>query len=82
MLDGETHHELLKFVDSTGVELLIMGSGHRTVFERFMIGSTAEAVISSSACDVLLVRPEGSPNGCGRIVIAMGFARCTARPRK
>lgn len=58
-LEGEAAHELLKYIDSANIDLLVIGSEYRTGFERFMIGSTAEAVISGGVCDVLLVRPEG-----------------------
>lgn len=59
LLEGEAHHELLKFVESANVDLMVIGSEYRTGFERFMIGSTAEALISGSDCDLLLVRPDG-----------------------
>lgn len=59
LLSGDPGHALLEFVDSQGIDLIVMGSEYRTGFERFMIGSTAEAVIANAACDILLVRPEG-----------------------
>lgn len=65
-LAGEPGHELINYVDSAGIDLMVMGSEHRTGFERFMIGSTAEAVVGSGGCDVLLVRPNGFAESLGQ----------------
>ena len=40
-------------------QLLVMGIISRRGLQRFAVGDTAEAIIRSTACDILLIKPDG-----------------------
>ena len=55
--DGRPAHEILKFVESTPVDLMVAGSRGARFFERLAVGSTARALLRAAPCAVLAVRP-------------------------
>ena len=59
LLGGDPVKELLEHVEASGVDLLVIGSQYRGGFERLLLGSNAESLISHANCDLLLVRPDG-----------------------
>jgi universal stress protein E len=48
---------LSEFAANTWTDLVVMGTIHRTGYERLMLGSTAERVLYRLDCDVLAVKP-------------------------
>lgn len=59
LLGGRLVEEICRYVEASGVGLLVIGSEYRTGIERFFLGSTAERLIAHPPCDLLLARPEG-----------------------
>ncbi len=59
LLSGEPAEELLRHAEEKRLGLLVIGSQYLTAVDRFLLGSTAESLISQSPCDLLLVRPTG-----------------------
>jgi universal stress protein E len=57
-LRGETVHALNTLITERSIDLLVLGSIHRQGFDRLMLGSTAEALVSHAICDLLLIKPE------------------------
>lgn len=59
LLGGNPIQELLTRVEARGIGLIVLGSPYRGGLDRFMLGSTVEALIAQASCDLLLVRPDG-----------------------
>lgn len=57
LLAGEPAPTLSDFVARTPFEMLVVGSVYRSAFDRFFLGSTAEAILAQVGCDVLVVKP-------------------------
>lgn len=57
-LDGPVAPTLSHYCKDNDVDLLIVGTVHRTLPERWLLGATAEAVISRASCDVLVIKPD------------------------
>ncbi|MCC5791831.1 MAG: universal stress protein [Legionellaceae bacterium] len=53
---GSTKHEVLRIADEKKVDLIVTGS-HGKHGLSLLLGSTANAILHSSKCDVLVVRP-------------------------
>jgi len=54
---GDAAEEILKYAESEGIDLLIIGTHGRKGLEKIIFGSVAERVIKSSPVPVLLVNP-------------------------
>ncbi len=54
---GDAAEEILKYTESEGIDLLIIGTHGRKGLEKIIFGSVAERVIKSSPVPVLLVNP-------------------------
>jgi nucleotide-binding universal stress UspA family protein len=54
---GSAAETIVGPADSAGAELVVVGTHGRTGLSRLTLGSTAEAVIRSAPCSVLVVRP-------------------------
>jgi universal stress protein E len=67
MRAGEVRRELRETARALHAALVVMGAVARGRLARLFIGSTAEQVLESLPCDVLIVKPEGfrSPVGLG-----------------
>jgi len=50
---------IVNFAEENGIDLIIMTTHGRKGLARFMLGSTAEKVISESPCPVLAIKPHG-----------------------
>lgn len=59
ILEGETHEEILKFIDKNRIDLVVMGTFGRGRMDRFIFGSTTERVMRRARCPVLIVPPAG-----------------------
>lgn len=55
-LSGLPAAELIRFAAEQDVDVLVLGSLHRQGWDRFFLGSTAEAVGQESTADVVLVK--------------------------
>lgn len=63
--------------DAIDADLLVIGSHGRSGFERLLLGSTAERVVRTSPCPVLVVSPQSAPPYDGRfrqIVCGIDFS--------
>ena len=56
IVEGNPAHEICTAAAQQGAELIIMGSGHRNVVDRILLGSTAHGVLNNTPCDVLIAR--------------------------
>jgi nucleotide-binding universal stress UspA family protein len=54
---SDVHDEVADFADSLHASLVVASTHGRTGMARFMIGSTAAAIVRHARCPVLLVRP-------------------------
>jgi nucleotide-binding universal stress UspA family protein len=54
---GVAFVEILDYVKSEGIDLIIMGTKGRGGLEHIIIGSVAEKVLRKSPCPVLAIRP-------------------------
>lgn len=59
LLSGEPAEELLRHAEDKRLGLLVIGSQYLTAVDRFLLGSTAESLITQAPCDLLLIRPRG-----------------------
>jgi universal stress protein F len=55
VLFGPVHHKVLAEAEQWGADVIIVGS-HRPGMDRFLIGSTASAIVQHAKCSVLVVR--------------------------
>lgn len=58
MLEGPVAPTLSEYCEHNDVDLLIVGTVHRNLPERLLLGTTAEAVINRASSDVLVVKPD------------------------
>lgn len=58
LLRGVTEEAIPKFVKNEHIDLLVMGAISRGNIENALIGNTAERVLESSECDLLVIKPE------------------------
>jgi universal stress protein E len=56
---GDASEEIPKLVKKLRIDLLVMGTVCRTGIPGFIIGNTADQVLNSVDCSVLVVKPEG-----------------------
>ena len=54
---GHVHDEVADFASSIGASMIVASTRGRTGMSRFVIGSTAAAIVRHAPCPVLLVRP-------------------------
>jgi nucleotide-binding universal stress UspA family protein len=54
---GATHEAIVSYVESAGVDLVVMGTHGRTGLDRVLLGSVTEKVVRLSPVPVLTVRP-------------------------
>jgi universal stress protein F len=55
VLYGPVHHTLLEEAENWGADLILLCS-HRPGMERFLIGSTAAAIVQQAKCSVWVIR--------------------------
>jgi nucleotide-binding universal stress UspA family protein len=58
---GDAAEEILNYINSEGIDLVIIGTHGRKGLERIFFGSVAERVIKKSPVPVLSVNPYGVP---------------------
>ncbi len=55
---GITFVEIIDYVKSESIDLIVMGTHGRNAIEHILIGSVAEKVVRKSPCPVLTIRPK------------------------
>ncbi len=56
VLEGQPAEQILKLVAERQVDLIVMGSVGKGMFERMLIGSTSDKVLNHAPCSVLVAR--------------------------
>lgn len=56
LLTGEPTAAIAEFARRGGFDLIVVGAGYRSAFDRFFLGSTAETLVARTHCDVLVVK--------------------------
>jgi nucleotide-binding universal stress UspA family protein len=59
LVKGKPAETIADTIESSQVDLLVMGTNARTGVSGFFIGNTAEKVLSKAACSVLALKPSG-----------------------
>lgn len=59
VVPGDTKSALEELVDDLQIDVVVAGAVSRGRLERLLIGSTAEAILDTVACDVVVVKPDG-----------------------
>ncbi|MGE3509885.1 MAG: universal stress protein [Vicinamibacterales bacterium] len=59
LIQGEPEQVIPAFVTDHTIDLVVMGSVGRVGLEGFLIGETAETIVRSVQCSVLVVKPHG-----------------------
>lgn len=54
---GDAAEEIMKYIQSVGIDLVIMGSHGRKGMDKVIFGSVAEKVVKTSPVPVLIVNP-------------------------
>ena len=57
ILHGEPVHEIVSLAESSGVDLIAMGTHAHSELKHLLVGSVAEGVLRSTTIPVLLVKP-------------------------
>lgn len=55
LLFGPVYHKVLEEAEAWGADIIVVGS-HRPGMDRFLIGSSAGAIVSHARCSVFVVR--------------------------
>lgn len=58
-LAGGAAPALFNFAVDSSADVIVMGTTHRSRFERVLLGSTAEAILEHLPCNVLAIKPDG-----------------------
>jgi len=58
---GVTFVEIIDYVKTEGIDLIVMGTHGRSGIEHILIGSVAEKVVRKAPCPVLTIRPKNKP---------------------
>jgi nucleotide-binding universal stress UspA family protein len=62
LLEGDPATQIVRYASDAGMNLIVMGTHGRTGYERLLMGSVAERVLSEATCSVLVVKmPHGMP---------------------
>ncbi|MEQ9023536.1 MAG: universal stress protein, partial [Pseudomonadales bacterium] len=59
LVRGEVVPNLIKFLNSSHANVLVVGALSRNVVERAIVGNTAEKILENCPCDILVLK---SPN--------------------
>jgi nucleotide-binding universal stress UspA family protein len=55
---GPVRSEILGFIEENKVDIIVLGTHGKAGFERFLLGSDAEAILRKVKCPVLLIGPK------------------------
>ena len=73
MREGKAYEEIVKYAKSQHNDLIVMDTIGLTGFERLLMGSTAEAVVSLAPCPVSSLEKIGQPNTAMNPIILIRF---------
>ncbi len=62
LIEGAPEMALPEFVVQQKIDLLVTGAVSRSPLRRLVVGSTAERLLDRLPCDILVVKPLGSPS--------------------
>jgi len=60
IITGDPGDQILGYVDSNNIDLIIMGTRGRSVLQRWILGSVADKVVSSASCPVALISTDNT----------------------
>ena len=63
---GDAVHAMASCVEQLNVDIAIVGAAYRSVWDRLLMGATAEDLVRKLECDVLVLKPQGFINELGR----------------
>ena len=58
---GTVEDAVQRWINEHGIDLIVMGTHARKGLDRFLLGSTAEAIFRTATCPVLTVGPNANP---------------------
>ncbi len=67
LLEGEPAAELVRYAQSHGIDLVLMGTHGRRGVRRLVLGSVAERVVRTAGCPVLTTRSAEPPTIAGSV---------------
>jgi universal stress protein A len=70
VLRGRPADEILAEARRWDADLVVVGDHNRNIFSRFLLGSTADAVVRHAPCPVLVIRQKTKKPGTGHPVSA------------
>lgn len=73
---GEAYERIVYMADAQKAEMIVIGSGRKSLIERSILGSTAARVIGYSKCDVMVI-PLGTTVDFRRILLAADGSPCS-----
>lgn len=71
VLEGAPHREIVRFAESEGCDLVVMGTHGRGGLDRLLLGSVAEKVVRASRVPVMTVHVDGDDSGAATPVEAL-----------
>ena len=54
---GDLKTELIDYIKSASINILVIGALSRTRIENYIVGSTAEKILDNAPCDILILKP-------------------------
>lgn len=61
LLSGDAPESLSEFAAKQSMDLLVLGATYRSAWDGFLLGTTAEQLLTMLDCDVLMVKSPGFP---------------------
>jgi nucleotide-binding universal stress UspA family protein len=61
VVSGYVPDEIMKQLESSGADMVVMGTNGRRGLNRLLLGSVAESIIKTSTVPVMIVRPGTAP---------------------
>ncbi len=61
LLSGDASESLADFTRKESIDLLVLGATYRSAWDGFLLGTTAEQLLTLLSCDVLMVKAPGFP---------------------
>ena len=72
VVDGSPSREIIRYAESNGCDLIVMGTYGRGGIDRLLLGSVAEKVVRGSSIPVLTVRLDGEVPSGAAVASALG----------
>jgi universal stress protein E len=80
LVDGNPATQIPRVARKLGAGIVVMGAVSRSGLSRVFIGNTAERILGSLVCDVLVVKPRGFESGLERTAHGVRIAVQPATP--